>query len=331
MPARETGYFTSSDGTELWYQSIGQGPLTMVLCDGVACTGYIWKYFIPYFSQHFRIIHSQYRGHGESGIPKNLDSMTVETFAKDINDLLDYLGVEGPTLLIGHSMGVQVALECYRQKREDFAGLILINGPYGEALRHVHGNPLFAMALPWLKKAFSKWDQYIQKVWRPLLDSEIAYLYAVLFEVNPWLTRRRDFRVYFEDVGSMKPLVYIAALDGATRHTAEDLLPHIKVPVLVVAGDKDRFTPYPICLKLHKSIPDADLLTLPTGSHIGPLELPEFIHLRIEKFIVERVKLAEVKKTAKGAEGPSLETQAKARPKKDNKPTPKAKKRSKSR
>jgi pimeloyl-ACP methyl ester carboxylesterase len=331
MPARETGFFTSSDGTEIWYQSIGEGPLTMVLCDGVACTGYIWKYFIPHFSQHYRIIHSQYRGHGESGIPKDLDTMTVETFAKDINDLLDYLGVEGTTLLVGHSMGVQVALECYRQKRDAFTGLILINGPFGEALRHVHGNPVFAMALPWLKKAFNKWNQYIEKVWRPMLDSEIAYLYAVLFEVNPWLTRRHDFRVYFEDLGAMRPLVYIAALDGATRHSAEDLLPQIKVPVLVVAGDKDRFTPYPICLKLHKSIPGADLLTLPTGSHIGPLELPEFIHLRIEKFIAERVQLTEVKKAAGGAEGPILDTQAKTTKSKVNKPTPKAKRRSKSR
>ncbi|HET9237272.1 MAG TPA: alpha/beta hydrolase [Oligoflexus sp.] len=320
MPARETGFFTSSDATDIWYQSVGQGPLTMVLCDGVACTGYIWKYFIPYFAQQYRIIHSQYRGHGDSAIPRNLDTMTVETFAKDINDLLDYLDVKGPIILVGHSMGVQVALECYRQKRSIYSGLILINGPYGEALRHVHGNPIFAKALPWLKKAFFKWDQHIQKVWRPLLDSEIAYLYAVLFEVNPWLTRRRDFRVYFEDVGAMKPLVYIAALDGATRHSAEDLLPEIKVPTLVVAGDKDRFTPYPICLKLHRSIPGADLLTLPTGSHIGPLELPEFIHLRIEKFIAERVKPGELKKTAEGAEGPSSKPS-----------TPKAKKRSKSR
>jgi pimeloyl-ACP methyl ester carboxylesterase len=311
MPARETGFFTSSDGTDIWYQSIGQGPMTMVLCDGVACTGYIWKYFIPHFSQQYRIIHSQYRGHGESAIPENLESMTVERFAQDIVELLEYLDVKGPVVLVGHSMGVQVALECYRQKRRAFDALILINGPYGEALKHVHGNPIFAMGLPWLKKLFIKWEQHVQKIWRPLLDSEIAYLYAVLFEVNPWLTRRSDFRVYFEDVGAMKPLVYVAALEGATRHSALDLLPEIKVPVLVVAGDKDRFTPYPICLKLHQGIPDAELLTLPTGSHIGPLELPEFIHLRIEKFIAERVKPG--LKSSKAAPQPKTKAKRKAK------------------
>lgn len=309
MSARETGFFKTSDSTEIWYQTVGQGPMTMVLCDGVACTGYIWKYFIPHFSKHYRIIHSQYRGHGESAIPEDLESMTVERFSQDINELLDLLSPDGPVLLVGHSMGVQVALECYRQKRKAFAGLILINGPYGEALRHVHGNPLFAKALPWLKMAFHKWDQYVQKFWRPLLDSEVAYFYAVLFEVNPWLTNRHDFRVYFEDLGSMKPRVYLAALDGATRHSAENLLPEIKVPVLVVAGDKDRFTPYPICMKLYKSIPGAELLTLPTGSHIGPLELPEFIHLRIEKFIAERIKVAE-KKASKPATKPKKKSKS---------------------
>jgi len=329
MPARETGVFRSSDATDIWYQSVGQGPLTMVLCDGVACTGYIWKYFIPHFSQHYRIIHSQYRGHGDSAIPDDLETMTVERFAEDINELLDKLRPEGPVLLVGHSMGVQVALECFRQNRKAFVGLVLINGPYGEALRHVHGNPLFAKALPWLKMGFEKWDQYIQKLWRPLLDSEVAYLYAVLFEVNPWLTRRRDFRVYFEDVGAMKPRVYIAALDGATRHSAEDLLPEIDVPVLVVAGDKDRFTPYPICLKLHRSIPGADLLTLPTGSHIGPLELPEFIHLRIEKFIAERLQATKEKKDRPAGAAP--EARVKPVDKKQNRPAAPKKKKSKSR
>ncbi len=285
MQARDIGRFKAKDGTDIWYQRIGQGQQTFVLCDGVACTGYIWKYFIPHFAEQYQIIHSQYRGHGESAIPDNLETLTVEQFAQDILALLGKLKPKHPVVLVGHSMGVQVALECYRQKPEIFQGLILINGPYGEALKHVHGNPLYAKALPALKSVFQKWDHYIQKLWRPMLDSEIAYLYAVIFEVNPWLTHRKDFRLYFEDLGSMKPRVYLAALDGATRHTAEDMLNQIEVPVLVIAGDKDRFTPYPVCLKLFKGIPGAELLTLPTGSHIGPLELPEFIHLRIEKFM----------------------------------------------
>lgn len=301
MRARETGFFETSDSTEIWYQTLGEGPLTFVLCDGVACTGYIWKYFIPHFAQQYQIIHSQYRGHGESAVPEDLESMTVERFAEDIGELIRSLEPKGPLILVGHSMGVQVALECYRQNPAGFAGLILINGPYGEALKHVHNTPLFAKALPFVKQVFHKWDHYIQKVWRPLLDNEAAYLYAMLFEVNPWLTHRQDFRVYFEDVGSMLPLVYLAALDGATQHSAEDLLAEIKVPTLVIAGDKDKFTPYRICLKLFEGIPNAELLTLPTGSHIGPLELPEFIHLRIEKFMAERLQPAPPVKAEKPA------------------------------
>ncbi len=285
MHSRDSGLFKTSDGIKIWYQTQGQGPITLVLCDGVACTGYIWKYFIPHFATQAKIIHSQYRGHGDSSIPDDLESMTVERFSQDILELLKEQKPEHPIILVGHSMGVQVALECYRQNPKLFQGLILINGPYGEALKHVHNNPLLAQALPTLKKVFKRWDHYIQKIWRPLLDSEIAYLYAVVFEVNPWLTHRKDFRLYFEDLGSMKPRVYLAALDGATQHSAEDMLGDIDVPVLVIAGDKDRFTPYPVCRKLFDSIPNAELLTIPTGSHIGPLEMPEFIHLRIEKFL----------------------------------------------
>ncbi|HYX35267.1 MAG TPA: hypothetical protein VE954_19395, partial [Oligoflexus sp.] len=93
-----------------------------------------------------------------------------------------------------------------------------------------------------------------------------------------------------------------------------------------VAGDKDRFTPYPICLKLHQGIPGADLLTVPTGSHIGPLELPEFIHLRIEKFITDKIKVAD-----KRPDKASVEVQSKDKGKNQTKPAAQAKKKSKSR
>jgi hypothetical protein len=34
-------------------------------------------------------------------------------------------------------------------------------------------------------------------------------------------------------------------------------------------------------------IPNSQLLTLPMGSHTGPIELPELTNLRIEKFLEE--------------------------------------------
>ena len=110
MHARNSGLFETSDGTQIWYQTVGEGPLTLILCDGVACAGYIWKYFIPAFADQFKIIHSQYRGHGESAIPEDLESMRVERFSEDILELLEELAPQGPLIFVGHSMGVQVAL-----------------------------------------------------------------------------------------------------------------------------------------------------------------------------------------------------------------------------
>ena len=312
----ENGRFETSDGTNIWYQTFeGTGPVTYVLCDGVACDGYIWKYFIPYFAGEAEIIHAQYRGHGRSDVPQDLKSLTVEQFAADILELLQELDRSEQTLVfVGHSMGVQVALECYRQAPQHVRGLILINGPYGEALKHVHSTPLFAKALPGVQKLVDRWQNYVEKVWQPLLDSEPTYLLALAFEVNPWLTQRKDFRVYFKTLGEMPPKVYLAALEGANQHTAEDILAEVKVPTLVVAGDKDRFTPYPVCLRLYKKIPGAELMTMPTGSHIGPLELPELLHLRIEKFVRTHFTEAEnkTKKATKGAR-PAKEA-AKVRP-----------------
>lgn len=282
---RKEGFITSNDGCEIWYEVEGEGPLTLVLCDGVACTGYIWKYFYPYFRRDYRIVHTQYRGHGRSSTPRDLATLHVDFFASDTLAVLQELGIERSVVFVGHSMGVQVALECAFRQPKLCEALVLINGPFGEALKHVRGVPYFAQALPFVQKFIHKHRDLVSKVWAPLLDNEGLYWYAKLFEVNPWLTKRQDFRVYFRDLAQMDPEVYLASLDGATRHSSEGYLKDIKQPTLIIAGDKDRFTPYSIPKKMRQLMPHAEFMTMPTGSHIGPLELPEYVHLRVEKFL----------------------------------------------
>ena len=285
MQERTGRVWTAADGSRIWYRSLGQGPRTLVLCDGVGCAGYIWQYLIPYFSDQYRIIHAQYRGHGFSSVPVDLSTMSIEQFAADLAGVLRQEVPDGPLVLLGHSMGVQVALEFLRSYPAQVESLVLMNGPYGEALAHVHNTGIFAQALPTFLSLADRWQPYLRKFWRPLLDSEVSYLFGLIFEVNPFLTKRRDFRPYFKDLGTMDPPAFLAALSSATQHSAWDLLAKITIPVLLVASEKDRFTPFPVVKSMHEAIAGSELLTLPTASHIGPLELPELVNLRIEKFL----------------------------------------------
>jgi len=74
-------------------------------------------------------------------------------------------------------------------------------------------------------------------------------------------------------------------LRAAQAHDASDMLPTIRVPTLVIAGERDVFTPRHLSVQMAGRIPNAEMLEIPRGSHAALVEQPELINLRIEKFI----------------------------------------------
>jgi pimeloyl-ACP methyl ester carboxylesterase len=277
----------SFDGTTIWYRRIGSGEPTLVLCDGVGCDGYVWRYLIPHFEGRYRIVHWHYRGHGRSGLPENLEHLGVEECAEDCKAVLDHAGLDRPVVLLGHSMGVQVILEFYHRYPERIRALVPVTGSYGKAIDHVHDNSLAKRLFPLMRYASGHLPPLFHSIWKQLVSSELAYWVACNFEINEGLIRREDFFPYLEHLSQMDPAIFLRTLAGAARHTAEPYLPDIKVPTLIVAGEADRFTPYWISRRMHAMIPNSQLLTLPMGSHTGPIELPELTNLRIDKFLRE--------------------------------------------
>ncbi len=60
-------FLTVPDGASLYYQVEGEGEPGMVLCDGLGCDGFAWKYLAPYLQQRYRVLRWHYRGHGQLG------------------------------------------------------------------------------------------------------------------------------------------------------------------------------------------------------------------------------------------------------------------------
>ena len=77
---------------------------------------------------------------------------------------------------------------------------------------------------------------------------------------------------------------------GFHHHDAGPWLKEIDAPTLVVGGEHDWLTPLSLSTEMAETIPDAELLILPKGSHAALIEHPELLNLRIEKFIHEKVE-----------------------------------------
>ncbi len=277
----------SFDQTEIWYRKIGNRNPKLVLCDGVGCDGFIWKYLIPHFQKRFGIIHWNYRGHGKSHSPSDLDNLGIEACIQDLKILLATSAARCPLVLVGHSMGVQVILEYLHRHPQRVIGLVILCGSAGHAIDHIHDNGLFRKLFPLMRYVSDRLDQMLKDTWRHVLDSELAYLYATTFEINPTKVKREDFEPYLSHLSRMDPIVFLRTLEDASRHTADGYLKDIQIPTLVVAGEKDRFTPFWVVKKLHESLPDSRLLALPEGTHVSPIELPEIVNRRIGEFLDE--------------------------------------------
>ena len=262
----------------------GDGAPALVCCDGIGCDGFAWKYIVRDFATRHRIVRWHYRGHGRSGIPKDAGRVGFDDISADLDSVLQATGT-AQAVLLGHSMGVQVALEHHRRRPEQVLGLVLLCGSHGLPLDTFHDNKALKILLPSMITAAARYPQAMSLIWRLAASGEVAYQFATHFEVNGRLVRRDDFMPYFRHLAGMDPQLFLGMLKHASEHSAFDHLPHVNVPTLIVAGTDDTFTPYWLSQQMHSRIPGAELLTVPGGTHVAPIEHPELITLRLEKFL----------------------------------------------
>jgi pimeloyl-ACP methyl ester carboxylesterase len=103
--------------------------------------------------------------------------------------------------------------------------------------------------------------------------------------VHPDLCPREEFEPYFAHLSQLDLRGYFALARDLLSHDASDLLAQIAVPVLVVAGERDLFTPAARSREMAARIPGAELLVLREGSHAALVEQPELLALTLEKFL----------------------------------------------
>lgn len=290
-------FLEASDGTSIWYGTTGSGP-PIVLCDGFACDGFIWPYVIDYFCEDFTIVRWHYRGHGRSSVPKDLSKLSLEIMCDDLERVLDALQIED-AIFMGHSMGVQIILQAYAQFGERMKALVPICGTYKYPLETFNDSDVLAKMLPYIDRVTSMAPKAVQAFWETVMPSQLSYMIAHLTELNHRLVRGEDFKPYLQHTGSMDVRVYVGMLKHLAEHSAEEILPTIDIPTLIVASEFDSFTPMHRSQKMQELIKGSELLVLPGGSHAGPIELPDTVTGAMEKFFRKNKLLA--RKSAQAA------------------------------
>jgi pimeloyl-ACP methyl ester carboxylesterase len=282
-----------SDGSPIFYESWGTRDRTLapvVLLDGIGCDGYVWRFLREDLDERFAL-HPHYRGHGRTAAPRDPSRVTIADLADDIACVLDDALVD-QAVLVGHSMGVQVALETYARHRSRVSGLVLVCGAPSHPLKTFRGSAQLEEILPTVERWVRRMPRIINRVTRWVLPTRLSYEIASRFEIRRELIDPADFMPYLEGVARIDARLFVTMLSAAGQHSADDLLPEIEVPTLVIAGQRDGFTPPERSRTMAAAIPRSELLEIPNGSHTAPLERPHLVDWTIRDFIARRIDLA---------------------------------------
>ncbi len=275
-------------GARLFWTAEGEGTPHVLLCDGLGCDGFIWRYLLPALARQHRVVHWHYPGHGQSPPPQTPRGYSLSSLADDAVTVLETAGASR-AVVIGHSMGVQVALEMHRRHPAQVAALVLVCGSPGHPLDTFHDTSVLRTLLPVFRRTAEAAPQGVSALTRVLVRSGIALELALLFEVNPELVHREDLQPYFNHFLSMDPRVFLRAMQAASEHSAQDHLIAVDVPTLIIAGDRDRFTPGWLSRRMALEISGAELMMVPGGSHTTPLEAPARVEQAVADFLRRRV------------------------------------------
>lgn len=283
-----------ADGTRLYLHRLNPprssdrvsepAGLTAILCDGLACDGFIWKYLGDELSEQLNVAHFHYRGHGRSGPPVDPEQIGVKALADDLDVVRRALG-DPPVVLIGHSLGTQVALEAYRRRPEGVAALVLLCGSFGRVTYTFKGSEMLASVLPNLIEFATKHPKVTRAIWSSVPPRVAIAVARLTGDVNLGAVRLEDVEPYFQHVTIVDFELFLRMLRAAGEHTAEDILPQVRVPVLVVAGARDSFTPAAVSEAMAEAIPGAELEVIASGTHLAPLEHHAEIARRIGAFL----------------------------------------------
>jgi 3-oxoadipate enol-lactonase len=256
---------STRDGVRLAFRRRGiKGGPRVVLIHSLALDRSVWDGVAAELEGSADVLTYDCRGHGASD--RRAGEYTVELFADDLADLLDYVGWPD-AIVVGCSMGGCVAQAFAAAYPDRVRGLGLVDttawyGPNAPA--------------EWRKRAAAALSDGLSG----LAEFQTTRWFSDAFrEGNPNVVQR-TVQVFLAN--DLQCYAATCAMLGDA-----DLRSHLssfKMPVAIVVGEEDYATPIAAAEALQREIPQASLKVL-TGRHLTPIECPKQVASELQTLI----------------------------------------------
>jgi pimeloyl-[acyl-carrier protein] methyl ester esterase len=268
-------FFVNRSGEKLWFEEAGTGT-ALLLVHGWCMSSAVWHYQFRDLQSSFRVVAPDLRGHGYSrDVSGRLD---FECFAADLADLISFLDLRR-VVLVGWSMGAQIALQAYREISDRLAALVLVS-----ATPCFTAKTDFPYGLTWHESAGMK-----KKVGRNSNRAVEGFHVRMFMEGElSYLPLADKIRALLAEIEPPDAVATLAALESLASADMRNLLPQINIPTLIMNGDGDN-----ICLPtassfLAENIQSAQHKVFPHSGHAPFLTRHCEFNAEIIRF-VERV------------------------------------------
>ena len=265
----ETGH-ADVDGGRLYYETSGKGP-ALVLIHAGFLDSRMWDIQFQLFSENYRVIRHDVRGFGKSDV-----AQTKFSDYKDLRRILDHLEAKTASL-VGVSNGGRIASDFAVEYPSMVDHLVLVSP----------GMSGYKFSGPEEEKLWEEFDKQMKP--QEEADREGRAADAVEMDVNAWApaqtlaNRERitqiamdNFHVHVENPWK---------LQVPPEPRTWERLSNIRVPTLLIIGDRDVPAQILMVDNIHTHIPGSKKVLIQGGDHIVNMSKPDEFNRTVLEFL----------------------------------------------
>jgi pimeloyl-ACP methyl ester carboxylesterase/DNA-binding CsgD family transcriptional regulator len=269
--AQSIRYLKTRDGVRLAWAVLGKGPSLVKAANWLSHLTYdlespIWRHWIEFLSQHFRLIRYDERGSGMSDW--EAADLAPARWSEDLEAVVAASDPGEQFVLLGMSQGAAAAITCAVQHPERVSRLILYGG-YSRGWAHSPDSDGYRRYRAIVDLVQLGWGKD-NPVFRQLFAAQ--FVPGATPEQFTWfneLCRR-----------TTTPEVASRLLTARGELNVSGLLTQVRVPTLVLHARGDEIVPFEAGKRLAAEIPNAEFVSLESRNHILLSDEPAWSHFK---------------------------------------------------
>jgi pimeloyl-ACP methyl ester carboxylesterase len=257
-----------ANGAELYYQSTGSGPETVVLSHGLLWSGDMFREQVRHLSPGYRVVTYDHRGQGRSEVTAG--GYDMDTLAEDAAALVEALGI-APCHFGGLSMGGFVAMRLAARRPELLRSCILME---------TSADPEPPENVP----RYRMLNRVVRLLGaRAVAGRVMPIMFGRSFLADP---ARAELRAeWLGRLRSLRRSIHRSVTGVIERRAVLEELGRISAPTLILAGEEDVATPPPRSERIAAAIRGARLVRIPRAGHSSTIENPEAVNAALSAFL----------------------------------------------